>query len=233
MDFIAGNLGLNYKYQASKEKTFDVYYNDFDRNGNKDIVLSYFNDGEKFPVRGRECSSQQMPGIKSKFEDYTSYSTANLEDIYTEKYLKDALHYQVKSFASVYIENVGDGFEIHKLPVEAQISNINQVLVEDFDEDGNLDALIAGNLYASEVETPRADAGIGLLLKGDGKGNFNPLRARESGLYMPGDVKDMEFINTPNGRYIISAKNNDYLQLIKVNPKSVKDLATLSSNEKN
>lgn len=232
MDFIAGNLGLNYKYQANEEQTFDVYYNDFDRNGTKDIVLSYFNDGEKFPVRGRECSSQQMPGIKNKFEDYTSYSTANLEDIYTEKYLEDALHYQVKSFASVYIENLGDGFKIHKLPVEAQISNINQVLVDDFDKDGNLDALIAGNLYASEVETPRADAGIGLFLKGDGKGNFQPVRAVESGLYMPGDVKDMEFINTPIGRYILSAKNNDYLQLIKVNEQPQKVLAGLSSNEK-
>ncbi|MBZ9730074.1 VCBS repeat-containing protein [Salegentibacter sp. JZCK2] len=233
MDFIIGNLGLNYKYQANPGQTFDVYLNDFDGNGTKDIVLSYFNDGEKFPVRGRECSSQQMPGIKDKFEDYTSFSTANLEDIYTEKRLENALHYQVKSFASVYIENQGDGFKIHKLPVEAQISNINQILVEDFDKDGNLDALIAGNLYASEVETPRADAGIGLLLKGDGQGKFEPVKARESGFFMPGDVKDMEFIETPHGRYIISAKNNDYIQLIKVNEKSIDELVSIPSNEKN
>lgn len=216
MDFIAGNLGLNYKYHASEEASFDVYYYDFDGNKEKDIVLSYFNDGEKFPVRGRECSSQQMPGIKKKFEDYNSFANANLEDIYTTDYLENALHYQVKSFASIYIENTEEGFKIHQLPVEAQISSINQIIVEDFDEDGNLDALIAGNLYASEVETPRADAGIGLLLKGNGEGKFEAVNARESGFFVPGDVKDMARLKTPNAEYIIVAKNNDHLQLIKI-----------------
>ncbi|TRO67142.1 VCBS repeat-containing protein [Christiangramia sabulilitoris] len=217
MDFIAGNLGLNYKYKASEKGSFDIYYYDFDGNSINDIVLSYFNDGEKFPVRGRECSSQQMPGIKNKFKDYNSFANASLEDIYTTDYLENALHYQVKSFASIYIENREDGFKIHQLPVEAQISNINQILVEDFDEDGNLDALIAGNLFASEVETPRADAGIGLLLKGNGKGQFQAVQARESGFFVPGDVKDMIRLKTAHGDYIISAKNNDKLQLIKVN----------------
>ena len=221
MDFIAGNLGLNYKYHASEEASFDIYYYDFDGNKTKDIVLSYFNDGEKFPVRGRECSSQQMPGIKKKFEDYNSFANANLEDIYTTDYLENALHYQVKSFASIYIENREDGFKIHRLPVEAQISNINQILVEDFNHDGNLDALIAGNLYASEVETPRADAGMGLLLEGNGKGEFKAINARESGFFVPGDVKDMVKLATPNGEFIVCAKNNDYLQLIKLTtPKS-------------
>lgn len=216
MDFIAGNLGLNYKYQASEKASFDIYYYDFDGNKNKDIVLSYFNDGEKFPVRGRECSSQQMPGIKNKFEDYNSFANANLEDIYTTDYLENALHYQVRSFASIYIENREDGFKIHRLPVEAQLSTINQILVDDYNQDGNLDALIAGNLYASEVETPRADAGIGLLLEGNGEGEFKAVKARESGFYVPGDVKDMVRLTTQNGEYIVSAKNNDSLQLIKI-----------------
>lgn len=216
MDFIAGNLGQNYKYKAGEDATFDIYYYDFDGNNIKDIVLSYFNDGEKFPVRGRECSSQQMPGIKKKFEDYNSFANANLEDIYTTNYLENALHYQVKSFASVYIENKGDKFETHALPPQAQISPINQILTEDFNNDGKLDVLISGNLHASEVETPRADAGIGLLLQGDGEGNFEPVKARNSGFFTPGDVKDMAKLKTPNGEYIVVAKNNDYLQLVKV-----------------
>ncbi len=216
MDFIAGNLGENYKYKASEDASFDIYYYDFDGNDTRDIVLSYYNDGEKFPVRGRECSSQQMPGIKKKFEDYNSFANANLEDIYTTNYLGNALHYQVNSFASVYIENRGDKFIKHNLPKEAQISTINQILTEDFNKDGNLDVIIAGNLYASEVETPRADAGIGLLLLGDGNGGFEPVKARDSGFFIPGDVKDMARLRTPDGEYIIVAKNNDNLQLIKL-----------------
>ncbi len=231
IDFIAGNLGLNYKYQANEEETFDVYFTDFDNSGSKDIVLSYFNDGEKFPVRGRECSSQQMPGIKQKFSNYESFSEATLEDVYTERILDDALHYQVKSFASVYIENVEGSFRLHKLPMEAQVSSINQILVEDFDADGNLDALIAGNLFSSEVETPRSDAGVGLLLKGNGKGNFEPVPARKSGFFVPGDVKDMVTLSTPGGEYILSAKNDDYLQLIKVNDKPKDDLAAAGNRQ--
>lgn len=217
MDFIAGNLGLNYKYKANENETFDIYFNDFDNNKTNDIVLSYFNDGEKFPVRGRECSSQQIPAISSKYKNYDSFSTATLEDIYTEDDLDKSLHYQVKSFASVYIENDKGNFKIHQLPNEVQISSINQILVKDFDNDGNLDAVMAGNLHVSEVETPRADAGIGLFLKGAGNGTFTPIDARNSGFYAPGDVKDLAEINIKGRAYIIAAKNNDQLQFIKVN----------------
>jgi hypothetical protein len=217
MDFIVGNLGLNYKYKASSEETFDVYFNDFDKNKSNDIVLSYFNEGEKFPVRGRECSSQQIPAIKKKFENYESFSNATLVDIYTEQDLEKSLHYQVKSFASVYLENKDGTFIIHKLPNLAQVSNINQIIVKDFNKDSHLDFIIAGNLYGSEVETPRNDAGIGLLLNGDGKGNFEVIEGVESGLFVPGDLKDMENIKINNFDYILAAKNDDYIQFIRVN----------------
>ncbi|MBC30609.1 MAG: hypothetical protein CMH48_07155 [Muricauda sp.] len=216
MDFIAGNLGLNYKYKANENETFDIYFSDFDGNQTKDIVLSYYNEGEKFPVRGRECSSQQMPVIKEKFKNYEAFSQATLEDVYSKNNLESALHYQIKSFASVYFENRNGTFVPHELPNLAQLSAINQILVDDFDKDGHLDALIAGNLYSSEVETPRNDAGIGLFLKGNGKGSFTPVRSLESGFYAPGDVKDMSKITIGKIEYIIVAKNNDTLQFVRV-----------------
>jgi len=215
MDYVAGNLGMNYKYKANGQETFDIYFDDFDGNKKKDIVLSYYNDGKKYPVRGRECSSQQMPAIKKKFKDYESFSTATLVDVYTEKSLEKSLHYKVKSFASAYIENKGDEFKVHKLPKEAQFSSINKILVKDFDKDTNLDILIAGNLYASEVETPRNDASNGLLLTGNGKGSFQPIKIVESGFFANGDVKDMNYITIDNQSYILIGKNNDFIQWVK------------------
>ena len=215
MDLILGNNGLNYKYKASEEETFDIYVKDFDKNAKEDIVLSYYNGGKQFPVRGRECSSQQIPTIKQKFQNYESFSNATLVDVYTEEELDKALHYQIKSFASVYAENRNGKFVFHSLPQEAQISNINQILVDDFDKDGHLDAVIAGNLYQSEVETPRNDAGIGLFLKGNGSGEFEPIPARESGLYIPGDVKEMIELDFQGNPLIIVGKNQDYIQYIK------------------
>jgi len=216
IDFIVGNNGLNFKYKANANETFDVYFNDFDKNKQGDIVLSYFNEGEKFPVRGRECSSQQIPAIKKKYKDYESYSVATLEDIYTKNDLEKSLHYQVSSFASIYLENKDGKFITHQLPNLAQLSSTNQILIKDFDKDSNLDVVIAGNLYMTEVETPRNDAGIGLFLKGDGNGGFKPIKAYKSGLFIPGDVKDMDIIKIQGEDYIIVAKNYDYLQFVKI-----------------
>ncbi len=216
IDFVVGNLGLNYKYKANEKESFDIYYNDFDKSGSKDIVLSYFNGGKKYPLRGRECSSQQMPGIKRKFGNYADFSVATLEDVYTEEYLENSLHYQVKSFASVYLENRNGRFEPHRLPNMAQLSSINQLLVEDFNKDTHLDVLIVGNLHGSEVETPRNDASNGLLLLGNGKGEFNPMTALESGFFVDGDTKDMAKIDIKGTPYIVAVKNNEAPQLVKI-----------------
>jgi hypothetical protein len=217
LDYMIGNNGLNYKYKATDDETFDIYVKDFDKNSKEDIVLSYYNEGEQYPVRGRQCSSQQIPSIKQKFKNYDEYSTATLIDVYGKKNLENALHYQIKSFASIYLENTGNGFKIHELPMEVQFSSINQILVDDFDKDGNLDALVAGNLYNSEVETPRNDASYGRFLKGDGNGNFQPVPVTKSGFYTTGDVKDLQQITIGNASYILSIKNNDYIQFIKHN----------------
>ncbi|MCB4807071.1 VCBS repeat-containing protein [Tamlana sp. 62-3] len=216
IDYIVGNNGLNYKYKATEDETFDIYANDFDNNKKQDIVLSYYNDGEQYPLRGRQCSSEQIPGIKQKFKNYDEFSQAKLIDVYGKKNLENALHYQVKSFASIYLENKDGKFITHELPIEAQFSSINGILVNDYDNDGNLDALIAGNLYNSEVETPRNDASFGLFLKGNGKGKFKSIPVSESGFYVSGDVKDLKEISINSKKHILAAKNNDYLQCIEV-----------------
>lgn len=214
MDYILGNNGLNYKYKATEDETFDIYIKDFDNNNKEDIVLSYHNDGKEYPLRGRECSSQQIPGIKKKFENYETFSEATLVDVYSKEALEEALHYQITSFASIYLEKTDDGFIVHQLPIEAQFSSINSIMVKDFDNDANLDVLIAGNLYASEVETPRNDAGHGLFLKGGGNGTFKAIPASESGLLLSGDVKNISTLKYKKRNYILAALNNDQLKFI-------------------
>lgn len=216
-DYVIGNNGLNYKYKASDDESFDIFVNDFNKDNKDDIVLSYYNEGKQYPVRGRECSSQQIPGIKAKFQDYESFAEATLIDVYSEESLESAMHYRVKSFASVYLENQNGKLVVHELPVEAQISSVNELLVDDYDNDGFLDLLIAGNLYVSEVETPRNDASHGLFLKGNGKGQFEAKQASKSGFFVPGDVKSMAEIRVNDNSYFIIGKNNDYLQFITLN----------------
>lgn len=78
-----------------------------------------------------------------------------------------------------------------------------------------LDIVLAGNLHASEVETARNDASIGMYLEGDGKGNFRPIPFVKSGLMIPNDAKELAEIDTPNGAVILVANNNDLMQAIK------------------
>jgi len=168
-------------------------------------------------VRGRQCSSQQMPAIKAKFKDYNSFAGASLKQIYTTEMLENSLSYEITSFESIYLENENGKFIPKSLPQLAQISSINKFVVEDFDSDGNLDFVLAGNLYNAEVETPRADASFGLYLKGDGAGSFQAITMKESGLKIVGDVRDMEMLTIKGEKHILAAKNDDQLQLIKVN----------------
>ncbi len=216
-DFVGGNLGLNYRYQASPEEPFDVYANDFDKNGQLDIVLAYYHKGVQYPVKGREYSSAQIPAIGIKFPDYNSFAAATLEDIYTREDLDAGLHYQARTFASAYIENKGNGkFEARKLPNAAQVSSINGIVAEDFNQDGHLDLVLAGNLFASEVETPRNDASYGHFLAGDGKGNFRAVPFSESGLFLGQDTKGLALIRAGQGIIILAANNDDQLKAIRV-----------------
>ena len=216
MDLVIGNLGNNYKYQTSGDETFDIFYNDFDQNNTGDIVLSYYNDGEQYPLRGRQCSSEQIPAIKMKFQDYDAFSIATLEDVYTEPALENSLHYFSKTFSSVYLENTGNSFNMSKLPPLTQLSSINKILKKDIDKDGYIDIVVSGNMYNSEVETPRNDASVGVYLKFTPDFGFEAVPTQKSGLFINGDVKDMEFISFNENEYIISAKNDDLIEFTKI-----------------
>lgn len=218
MDFIAGNLGLNYLYKASEQEPFEVFAKDFDNNGSNDIVLGFYSAGNLVPQRGLECTSNQIPGVLRKFPSNDLFAKATLKDVYGEENLKDALHYAATNFATCYIENTGNfTFKVHPLDNRAQVSSVNTIQIGDFNSDNNLDILIAGNMYSSEIRTPRNDASYGLLLKGDGKGNFVPVDMKESGVCIPGDVKTSAKIKLANGKTgFLFGKNQDKLQLLVV-----------------
>ncbi len=221
-DLIAGNLGLNYKYQASEEEPFEVFYYDFDENGSKDVVLAYYNFGIQYPLRGRSCSSQQVPMIQDKFKSYELFASADLVDVYEEDNLEESLNYQANTFASVYLENTGNGsFKQHTLPAEAQFSSVNDIIIADYNQDQNLDILLAGNLYGAEIETARNDAGVGLVLLGNGQGEFQSLTPEESGFFVPSDVKSMEVVRGDQGTQILVGINNEPLQIFRLGTQKI------------
>ena len=214
-DYIIGNLGENYKYQTRPEKPFDIYYNDFDSNGKGDIVLGYYDGDKHYPLRGFSCSSEQIPSLKTEIKKYDIFASLEIDEVYGKGELANSLHYISDTFSSIYLENKAGSFVIHKLPVEVQLAPVNDIVVSDFNADGNLDALLAGNMFASEIETPRADAGTGILIVGDGKGNFKTVRSKDSGFFANGDVKKLLPIQVKENQYILVGNTNGKLQVFK------------------
>ncbi len=100
-----------------------------------------------------------------------------------------------------------------KLPVEAQLSTVNGILVDDFDRDGTRDILLAGNKFDVEVETTPADASPGVFLKGLGQGRFRSVKPGESGFFVPGNVKDMQALKINQRLAILVSANNDRLEV--------------------
>ncbi|WKN44931.1 VCBS repeat-containing protein [Tunicatimonas pelagia] len=215
LDVVVGNLGLNYKYKASAEEPFKVYADDFDENGSLDIVLGYYEDGELYPLRGRECSSQQMPSIKQKIPNYTAFAQANLGDIYSSEKLSDARQYQATTFANTVFINESGKFVAHPLPNYAQASSVNAMVLEDLNEDGHLDLFLGGNLYDSEVETPRNDASYGLFMPGNGSGHFSVAAPTESGIAIRGEIRAIVPFMQANQQFgLLIARNDDTLVVV-------------------
>ena len=209
LDIVAGNLGLNNKFHPSPEKPLEIYMSDFDDNGTNDIVLAKHSQNQCLPIRGRECSSSQMPFLKKKFPTFSQFANADLNSLYGEEKLERAIHLQATEFRSMILTNEDGKFRFQALPNLAQIAPINGSIIMDINSDGHKDIISAGNMFGAEVETSRYDAGIGSVLLGDGKMNFRPAPVSKSGFYAPNNVKSLESIQLQNGKTGLIVGNND------------------------
>ena len=207
-DYVCGNIGLNHKFKASNEKPFQVFCDDFDNTGTSDIVLAFEQDDKLYPVRGRDCSSEQMPFILDKYPTFSSFGDAEVYDIIGEK-IESAYHKKAKTFTSIILINNNGEFEKKELPIEAQFSPIMGVESYDFDGDGLKDLVTVGNMFQTEAETSQADAGFGLIMMNKKNGNFEALRMRDSGFFVPGDSKDVKIAMLQNGLPIFVIANNN------------------------
>ena len=215
-DLVAGNLGLNYKFHASPEKPFEIFTSDFDFNGSQDVILAKEYKGKQVPVRGKTCMTQQLPGLANKIPTYSDFANKDLKGILGEG-INEALHYKATEFRSgIFLNNGDQSFSFQAFENGVQQSPINSILFEDFDGDGNKDLLMAGNNYQSEVETTRADAGIGYFLKGNAQGAFEFIPHLESGFFADKDVRNMAIVKSVKDRLLVVANNNDKYDFFKI-----------------
>jgi len=214
-DYLVGNVGLNTKYRASQSEPLRVHAGDFDRNGSIDPVLSAYSDGRSYAVASRDLLVEQMIAMQGRFPKYSDYAKATLERTLSKEERDSAFVGQAVTLASSYLENRGGGrFALRPLPIAAQIAPVFGMLARDVDGDGNLDALLVGNSYASETQAGWDDASIGALLLGDGKGGFRFRNGAESGFFVDGDARAIADVKVDETRsLVLVTQNHDSLRV--------------------
>jgi hypothetical protein len=214
-DYVLGNLGLNTKYKTSPEKPVSVYVDDFNHDGTQDAILSHYIQGVNRPAHPRDDLFQQMAQLKKKYPSYKAYSEATMETFISETGTTPTV-LQSQTFQTSYLENKRqDGWQLTPLPLQAQFAPVFGIVTGDYDGDDHTDIILSGNAYSTDVLTGRYDASKGLLLKGDGTGNFKNLSVIQSGVFIDGDAKALAELTDSKGRtLLLAAQNNDTLKII-------------------
>jgi len=212
-DIVAGNLGFNIKHKASATQPFKLYVDDFDKNGTNDVYLGFYEGENLYPVRGKQCSSEQMPFVKNKFKTYEDFGYATITDVLEGRIGENTVIKEAQSFATSVFLNDGGKMIQKELPNETQISPVYGIAIDDFDKDGKLDIFMAGNMYDREVETTRSDAGKGCFVKMNEKGEFEVNRTLYTGISADKDVRDVLVLKSDNSSILLIGNNDDALQI--------------------
>ncbi|MEO5889618.1 MAG: VCBS repeat-containing protein [Ferruginibacter sp.] len=214
IDYIIGNLGLNTRHKANTKEPLCIYAKDFDKNGRLDPVMCYYVAGKNYIYPTRDEMIKQVAAMRGRFQSYKDFASFTFEESFTKQELSDALVVKSECFESSYLENKGNGkFERKALPLECQFAPVFGMLTGDYNNDGHTDVLITGNSYSTEVSTGAYDAMTGILLTGNGKGNFKAFASAATGFKADGDNKGIAALPiSANTTIILSANNNGDLK---------------------
>ena len=215
LDIIAGNQGLNSRLKPTAEQPVRLYYNDFDGNGKKEQLITYYLEGQEIPFMGKGDLQRLMPIIKKKFLYAEKYAAATLREIFPPEKLDQAQILSVDYFASALLLNEGKGkFSIHELPSRAQFSALKCAATVDANGDPLPDVLLFGNFYQNNIQLSRNDADFGTMLLNQGGGNF--IAESLNGLTLKGQVRHIGELAGKGGKNYVLAMNNDSLRVISI-----------------
>jgi hypothetical protein len=208
LDIVAGNWGDNSQLHVSRNRPASLFYADFDNNGFIDPLLCYFIGDKSYPLASRDDITDQMTSLRQRFPTYDSYSEASINDILTTEQIKNAQKLEASFFETVWFENNNGKFVMHHLPMQASCSPVYAIACDDYTGDGQIDILLGGNIEHTSIKLGKIDANYGILLAGDGKGNFSYVTQLNSGLKVQGCVRDIMQMNVGGRKTTLFGINN-------------------------
>jgi len=209
-DFIAGNLGLNNRFRASRSKPMRMYVNDFDYNGSIDQIITSFRGDKSYPIARKDAMQAQMPFLKQKVSSHKEYANMQMKDLFDQDLLEEALVHEVTTLESVIGWNNGNGtFTIQRLPDSEQVSSLYGFQVTDLNNNGETEVITGGNIYEVKPQYGRYDAHYGSVLSISSDKSVKLLSAKQPALNFQGAVRHVGEISTIGGSYFIIIRNNN------------------------
>ena len=204
-DLIIGNLGTNSQLKAAENEPIELIYGDFDKNGTTDPIMSCYFAHKSHPYITRDEFFMQFAGLKPRYITYDSYADATAETIFDKGELKIGKKLKVDNTeTTLLLSNSTGKLAKVNLPIQAQYSCVNDIVIFDYDNDKSQDILLFGNNKYFKIRLGKQDANYGTLLRNDGKGNFNYINQMASGLKLKGDIKAGLY----TGKYLIFGVND-------------------------
>ena len=219
-DIIAGNFGINSRFQASPESPMNLYVNDFYDTGQFAPLITYFPDGIERPFEQLDELVSQLPELTQSIRSYRDFANKSISELIDPQILNESLKKQLVELRSVVMINDGNGkFQKYELPFEAQLFPIKSIMPYDINDNGALDLIIAGNKHSVKPSYGgRQDAGFGLVLMNDGNGQFSPSMFNETGFLVRGESRAIQIYKNYNeDNHVIVARNNDVPLFFRLN----------------
>jgi hypothetical protein len=214
IDLVAGNLGLNSRLKASEKEPVRLYYNDFDENGKKEQVLTYYVQGKEIPFANKSELEKQMPVLKKNFLYAEDFAKAELKDLFPSEKLNAAEILTANYFYNAILINDGHmQFNTQTLPWEAQLTSFRDAAVINANNDSLPDLLLGGNYFENNVEMGRYDADWGTILINKGQGRFEV--ESPNGLSIKGQVRRIQKIEIAKKEAFVLARNNDSVMVVR------------------
>lgn len=208
LDIVATGWGRNAGYQASQARPLFLYPYSTPRG--PDVLLAQEDPRLKgiAPLTSFARLGLVLPASTMRLRTFATFADATIEQVLGPR-LSMASRLGVTTVDHMAFLNRGDRFEAQSLPVEAQLAPAFYAGIADFNGDGNEDVFLSQNFFATDVETPRYDAGRSLLLVGNGAGVLEPMQGQRSGLMVYGEQRGAAYADFDgDGRLDLAVSQN-------------------------
>lgn len=212
-DYIVGNWGENSKFKASEDAPMLMYYNDFDKNGQTETIVTTAKDGKYYPLMGLDALASQVVSLKKKYHSYKDFAGQTIEQILTEKQVKTSKKLEVNTLETGYLRNENGRFTFIPLGYDFQVAPVLSFCKFDFDNDGKDEILAAGNYFGVQPFHGRLDSFGGVLIK-------------NADTFIPGDqigldftqksIRHLNILSLKGQKYLLATPNNAAIQLYKL-----------------